>query len=63
MVNDIDGFTAAGFTFHGRDAAGEYPRMATAGISPRPLANTKQVKGNPSWGYLYNGNVGTENGA
>lgn len=29
MVNDIDGFTAAGFTFHAGDAAGEYPRMAT----------------------------------
>jgi hypothetical protein len=29
MVNDIDGFTAAGFTFHPGDAAGENPRMAT----------------------------------
>ena len=29
MVNDIDGFTAAGFTFHAGDAAGENPRMAT----------------------------------
>lgn len=43
MVNNIDGFTEAGFTFHAGNRAGKRPVDDGAVMTSRPLANTKRT--------------------
>lgn len=43
MVNNIDGFTEAGFTFHAGNRAGKDPGWRRSNDFSRPLANTKRT--------------------